>query len=310
MRLFAGSSHPALAQDLAKELDIAPGAITLKRFSSGEAFVKFEESVRGRNTYLVQAPGLRPDEHLFELLVMCQGAKLSFAKSVHVILPYMPYSRQDRISQPREGISAKLVAQMLETAGADHVITLNLHSSQIQGFFSVPVDNLDARPLFIEYFQKKKLKDVVVVSPDIGGAKQAKTFADAMGADLAIMNKIRTGHNQAAVIEVVGDVQDRTCILYDDMIDTAGTLKSAKEALVAKGARPEVYVAAVHPVFSGPAIERLTEAAFTEVVVTDSIPVEASFKGLTVLPIAPLLAKVVKHVEGGLSVTDIYTQTQ
>lgn len=306
MQLFAGSSHPALASDLARELGIQPGAIQLKRFSSGEAFVKFEESVRGQNVYLIQAPGQRPDEFLFELLVMCQGAKLSFAKSVHVILPYMPYSRQDRISQPREGISAKLVADLLETAGAGHVITLNLHSEQIQGFFSVPVDNLDARPLFIEYFKNKNLQSPIVVSPDIGGAKQAKKFADAMGADLAIMNKVRNAHNQATVLEVVGDVTDRTCILYDDMIDTAGTLMSAKDVLVQKGAKPDVYVAAVHPVFSGPAIERLTAVKFKEVVVTDTIPITGSFEGLTVLPIAPMLAKVIKHIESGQSVTDIY----
>jgi ribose-phosphate pyrophosphokinase len=308
MLLFAGSSHPALAAQLAQELDTDLGAITLKRFSSGEVYVKFDQSVRGQNVYLLQAPGQRPDEFLFELLVMCQAAKLSFASSVHVLLPYLPYARQDRISQPREGISAKLVADLLEKAGADHVITLNLHSDQIQGFFSVPVDALDARPLFAEYFRKKDLVSPVVVSPDIGGAKQAKKFADALGADLAIMHKTRSEHNKASHLEIVGDVSGRTCILYDDMIDTAGTLTSAKDALLKRGARPDVYVAAVHAVFSGPAIERLTEAGFAEVVVTDSIPVTAEFKGLKVLPIAPLLARVIQHVESGRSVTDIYKQ--
>jgi ribose-phosphate pyrophosphokinase len=306
MLLFAGSSHPALAYDLAKQLGIKPGAILLKRFSSGEAYVKFEQSVRGQSVYLLQAPGRRPDEYLFEVLMMCQAAKLSFASSVHILLPYLPYARQDRISQPREGISARLVADLLEKAGADHIITLNLHSDQIQGFFSVPVDALDARPLFAAYFKGKKLKNAVVVSPDIGGAKQAKKFADELGTELAIMHKTRTEHNKASHLEIVGDVKGKTCILYDDMIDTAGTLVSAKDTLLRSGASKEVYVAAVHPVFSGPAVERLKEANFAEVVVADSIPVEVSFKGLKVLPIAPLLATVIKHNESGKSVTDIY----
>ncbi len=306
MQLFAGSSHPALASAIAQELGTTTGAITLKRFSSGEAYVKFEQSVRGQSVYVLQAPGRRPDEYLFELFIMCQAARLSFASSVHVLLPYLPYARQDRISEPREGISAKLIADLLEKSGAGHVITLNLHSDQIQGFFSVPVDALDARPLFAEYFKAKKLKDAIVVSPDIGGAKQAKKFADVLGADLAIMHKTRSEHNKAAILEIVGDVSGRTCILFDDMIDTAGTLSAAKEALIKRGANDDVYVAAVHPVFSGSAIERLKEAAFKEVVVTDSIPVEKSFKGLTILPIAPLLAQVIRHIESGKSVTSIY----
>jgi ribose-phosphate pyrophosphokinase len=306
MLLFSGSSHPALASALAKQLGIKPGAIHLKRFSSGEAYVRFEQSVRGQSVYLLQAPGRRPDEYMFELFIMCQAAKLSFASSVHVLLPYFPYARQDRISQPREGISGKLMASLLEKAGADHVITLNLHSDQTQGFFNIPVDALDARPLFADYFRKKKLKEAIVVSPDIGGAKQAKKFADALGAELAIMNKVRPAHNQAAHLEIVGDVKGKTCILYDDMIDTAGTLTSAKEALLKNGALKGVYVAAVHAVFSGPAIERLEHAKFAEVVVTDSIPVEATFKGLKILPIAPLLGRVIEHHESGRSVTDMY----
>ncbi len=236
---------------------------------------------------------------------MCQAAKLSFASHVHIILPYFPYSRQDRISEPREPISAKLMATLLQSAGADHIITLNLHSDQIQGFFSVPVDVLDARPIFANYF-KNKLIDPVVISPDIGGAKQAKKFADELGAHLAIMHKTRSAHNQAQIIEVVGSVEGRTCILYDDMIDTAGTLISAKEALLKKGANPDVYVAATHALFSGPAIERLKEAAFKEVVVTDSIPPTETFPGLNILPIAPLLSRVLEHIESKQSVTDIY----
>ncbi len=305
MHIFAGSTHPALATSLTEQLGMPLGKILLKRFASGECYVKYEESVRGQEVYLLQAPGVDPHEALFELFLMCQAAKLSFASHVHVILPYFPYSRQDRVSEPREPISAKMMAVLLQQAGADHIITLNLHSDQIQGFFSVPVDVLDARPIFAKYF-KNKLDNPVIVSPDIGGAKQVKKFADQMGADLAIMHKTRSGHHQAQILEVVGDVKGRTCILFDDMIDTAGTLCAAKDALIAMGAHPDIYVAATHALFSGPAIERLKEAKFKEVVVTDSIPQKHEFPGLTVLPIAPLLAEVIQHIESKQSVTDIY----
>lgn len=305
MHIFAGSTHPALATALADQLHMPLGKILLKHFASGECYVKYEESVRGQEVYLLQAPGVDPHGALFELFLMCQAAKLSFASHVHVILPYFPYSRQDRVAEPREPISAKMMAMLLQQAGADHIITLNLHSDQIQGFFSIPVDVLDARPIFAKYF-KSKLENPVVVSPDVGGAKQAKKFADQMGADLAIMQKNRTGHHEAQILEVVGNVQGRTCILFDDMIDTAGTLCTAKAALLEKGANQDIYVAATHALFSGPAIDRLKEAAFREVVVTDSIPQTHNFPGLTVLPIAPLLAEVIQHIESKQSVTDIY----
>ena len=305
MHVFAGSAHPALAQNLARELAVPLGKLTSKRFSSGECYVRFEESIRGKSVYLLQGAGRTPDEHLMELFLMCQAAKLSFATTVHIVLPYFPYARQDRVAEPREPISAKLIAHLLEEAGADHVITLNLHSDQIQGFFSIPVDALDARPVLAQYFLHKGLQSPVVVSPDIGGAKQVKKVADMLSTDLAIMHKSRSSHHQAEIVEVVGNVQGRTCIIYDDMIDTAGTLLSARDALLKRGAT-DIYVAATHAVFSGPAIERLKEAKFKEVVVTDSIPVEADFPGLTVLPIAPLLAEVITHIESRQSVTDIY----
>ena len=194
---------------------------------------------------------------------------------------------------------------MLEEAGADHVITLHLHSDQIQGFFKIPVDALDARQIFTKHFATRQLANPIVVSPDVGGAKQAKKFADAMGTDLAILHKTRSGHHEAMIVEVAGDVNGRTCILYDDMIDTAGTLSAARDALLKRNAQ-EIIVAATHGLFSGPALERLTEANFSEVVVTDSTPINIAFPGLTVLPIAPLLAKVIEHVESGKSVTAMY----
>ena len=309
MLLFSGSSHPALALAVAKELGVDLGKVTLKKFSGGEHYVRYEESLRGKDVYLIQTSTKNVDEDLMELLLMCQAAKLSFAKSIHVIVPHFPYSRQDRVAEPREPISAKLAATLLESAGADHVITLDLHSDQIQGFFSIPVDALKSRTVFAKYLQKKNFKDPVVVSPDEGGAKTAKKFADVLGADLAIVHKSRPSHQEVQVLEVVGDIEGRTCILLDDMIDTAGSLISAKNALIERGANPDVYAVATHPIFSGPAIERLKNGGFKEVIVSDSIPVEKdAFKGLTIISIAEHLAEVIRHVEAGESVTEIYKE--
>jgi len=309
MQLFAGTSHPALATNLAKALKIELGQIDLKRFSGGEQYVRFQESIRGKEVYILQTGTDSPDNDLMELFLICQAARLSFAKSIHVILPHFPYARQDRVAEPREPISSKLVAHLLETSGADHVITLDLHSSQIQGFFSIPVDSLDGRPVFADYFTKLKLKDPVVVSPDAGGAKRAVKFADMIGADLALMHKTRPNHQESEILEVVGEIEGKTCILFDDMIDTGGSLVSAKKALLERGANPDVYATATHPIFSGNAMENLTGAGFKEVVVSNSIPTEGKeFPGLKVLPIEPMLANVIGHIERGESVTDMYKQ--
>lgn len=307
MHLFAGSSHLALAEALSKELKTPLGKIARKTFTSGESYVRFGESVRGKNVFILQTATLRPNEDLMELFLICQAARLSFAQEVHVIMPHFPYARQDRVAEPREPISAKLIAHLLEEAGADHVITLDLHSDQIQGFFSIPVDGLDGRPIFAHYFAKKKIKDLVVVSPDAGGAKRAKKFADLVGADLVFMHKTRPNHQEAQIMEVVGDVEGRTCVIFDDIIDTGGSLISARDALVKRGAKKDVYAAATHAVFSDGALKRLAKAGFKEVVVSDSIPVQKNaFKGLVILPVAPLLARVIRHIEKGESVTDIY----
>jgi len=307
MHLFAGSSHPALAKALARELKTPLGAITLKTFTSGECYARFEESVRGKDVFLLQTGSLAVNRDLMELFLMCQAAKLSFATSVHVILPHFPYARQDRIAAPREPISSKLVASLLEASGADHVITLDLHSPQIQGFFGIPVDALEGFKIFVDEFRKKKIPDPVVVSPDAGGAKRAKKLADMLGADLALLHKSRPKHQEAHVIEVVGQIAGRTCIIFDDLIDTAGSLSMTKEALLARGANKEVYAAATHAVFGGDAIKRLKKARFKEVIVTDSIPQDPkAFSGLKILSIAPLLADVVKRIESGESVTKIY----
>lgn len=306
MYLFAGSSHPALAEAIAKELGIELGKVILKPFSCGERYVRFEESIRGKDVFILQTATQKADEDLMELFLMCQAAKLSFARSVHVIVPHFPYARQDRVAERREPISAKLMAHLLEESGADHVITLDLHSDQIQGFFSIPVDSLYGFSTFSTYFKNKNLSDTVIVSPDAGGTKRAKKLADMLGAELAIIHKSRPQHNESEVMELVGEIEGRTCILFDDMIDTAGSLVAAKKSLEERGAK-EVYAAATHAVFSGPARERLAKAHFKEVIITDSIPQDKeAFPGLVVLPTAPLLAQVIEHVIKGESVTEIY----
>lgn len=308
MHLFAGSSHPALAKALAKELKTPLGKLTAKKFSCGENYVRFEESVRGKEVYILQTATQKANEDIMELFLICQAAKLSFAKTVHVIMPNFPYARQDRIAEPREPISAKLIATLLETAGADHVMTIDLHSKQIQGFFHIPVDAIAGLPLFVDYFNKKKLKNPVVVAPDVGAAKRAKRFADLMCAELAILHKNRPKHQEAEITHIVGDIKGRDCILFDDIIDTAGTLLSAKRALIKGGANPKVYAAATHAVISGKAVQNLKAAKFAEVIVSDTIPLPKDTKGISfkILPIAPMLAEIVRHVESGESVTGIY----
>lgn len=283
------------------------GAVNLKAFSCGERYVKYDESIRGKSVYILQTGTKNPNEDLMELFLMCQAARLSFASTIHVVIPHFPYARQDRVALPREPISAKLVAKLLEASGADHIITLDLHSDQIQGFFDVPVDALDARAIFAEYFVQKKLLNPVIVAPDAGGAKRAKKFADMLGADLAIMHKNRSEHHKAEIVEVVGNIEGKTCIIFDDMIDTASSMIPAREALRKGGAGADVYAAVTHPVFSGNAIANLSKSGFKEVVVTDSMPVDAkAFPGLRVLTVAPLLARVISLVESGKSVTEVY----
>jgi ribose-phosphate pyrophosphokinase len=309
MKLFSGSSHPALAQAIARELGVELGKVKLKTFSNGEQYVRYEESVRGKDVFLIQTATEQCDSDVLEACLMCQAAKLGFAKSIHLVIPNFPYARQDRVAEPREPISAKLVACLLVTSGADHIITTTLHSDQIQGFFDAPVDNLITQGLFVKYFKEKHLPQPIVVSPDVGGAKAAKKFADALGTDLAIMHKSRPAHQEAEIGRIVGDVAGKTAILYDDMIDTAGSILAAKKVLLKHGANKEMYAVATHGIFSGPAVKRLKEARFREVVVTDSLPLRGKkFPSLRVLSIAPMLAAVIRHVERGQSVTAIYRE--
>jgi len=305
IKIFAGSSHPELASELAKELGIELSGMYISRFACNEIYAKPTESVRGSNVFVVQTASSNVNEDLMELFIILDSLKRSFSGRIHVVMPHYAYARQDRVATPREPISAKLIADLISTAGADHLITMKLHSDQEQGFFDFPVDNVNTKKLFANYFEGKALKDLVVVSPDAGGAKDAKKFADALGAELAIIHKSRPQHNQSEVTHVVGEVEGKTCVIYDDMIDTAGSVTAAKKALIGMGANEDVYLAATHAVFSGPAVERFKEAKFKEVVVTNSIAIaeEKKFDGLTVLSVAPMLARVIKSVHEDKSVT-------
>lgn len=309
LKLFSGTSHPELAKEIAKHLRITLSPMQISRFACGEIYAKPGISVRGCDVFVVQTATANVNEDLMELFVMLDSFKRSFAGKIHVIMPHYGYSRQDRVATPREPISAKLMADLISAAGADHVITMVLHSDQEQGFFDFPVDNLYTKKFFADYFKKKKLKDIVVVSPDAGGAKEAKKFADILGAELAIIHKARPRANVSEVMHLVGDVNNKTCILYDDMIDTGGSVCNAAEALRKNNAKKDIYLAATHAVFSDPAVERLAKTGFKEVVVTNSIPVpkEKQFKGLQVLSVAPLLAQIIKNVHSAKSVSSIFT---
>jgi len=306
-KIFSATSHEALAEEMARELGVPLGKRTIKKFSCGEIYVNYDETVRGCPVFLVGT--IRPNKihrDFFELFLMADAAKRSFAKSVHIIVPHFGYSRQDKIHLARESISMKLCADLMTTSGADHVITLHLHADQSQAFFNVPVDNLNPHHIFVEYFQKKNLSDMVVVSPDAGGAKEAKKFANALGADLAILHKSRPAHNESEVSHVIGNVAGKTAILYDDMVDTAGSICNAKKAILAAGANKEVYLCATHPIFSGPAEERLREAKFKEIVTTNSLPLSFDLPDLTQISIAPLMAHVVENVLEERSVSELY----
>lgn len=308
LKIFSGTSHPALAGAIAKELGVPLSEMQISRFACNEIYAKPADSVRGADVYIVQTATDRVNEDLMELFIMIDSMKRSFAGRVHVVMPHYGYARQDRVATPREAISAKVIANLLTASGADHVITVHLHSDQTQGFFPFPVDNLNPRKVFAKYIEKKKLKNPIIVAPDAGAAKEAGRFAKLLGYPIAILTKNRPKFNIAEVTSVIGDIEGKTCIIYDDMIDTAGSVCAAQKALIDNGANHDVYLVATHAVFSGPACQRLTEAKFKEVLVSDTIPVPSSkmFPGLVVMSVAPMLAKVIQNVHENKSVTEVF----
>ena len=308
MKLLVGSGNPALSGEIAKHLGVDPAKSTITRFADGEIFVRIDENVRGNDVFILQ-PTNPPAENIMELLLLIDAAKRASAARVTCVMPYYGYSRQDRKDQPRVAIGAKLVANMIVGAGANRVLGLDFHQHQLQGFFDVPVDHLYAAPVFVSHYKKKNLHDLVVVAPDVGSAKMARGFAKRLNGSLAIIDKRRPKPNQSEVVNVVGEVEGRDCLLTDDMIDTAGTVSEASRALKDLGAR-DVYVCATHALLSGPAVERLINAPITEVTVTDTvrIPDEKRFPQLNVLSVGELLSKAIRYIHSEQSVSSLFEQ--
>ncbi len=310
LMLFSGRAHPELAEQVAKELDVPVTAQTARDFANGEIFVRFDESVRGCDAFVLQSHPAPLNQWLMEQLLMIDALKRGSAKRITAILPFYPYARQDKKHRGREPISARLVADLLKTAGADRLMTVDLHTAQIQGFFDGPVDHLFALPLLADHVQQNwGDRDLAVVSPDAGRVRVAERWTDRLGCGLAIIHKRRDPNvpNEVKVGEVVGQVRGKTCILVDDMIDTGGTITKAAELLFENGAA-DVIVTATHGVLSGPAIDRLKNSRVEEVVVTNTLPIEDDrrFDGLTVLSIAPLIARAIREVFEDGSVTSMF----
>lgn len=306
MLMLAGTANRALAEEISERMGLPLGEVTIERFADGEIFVRIDQNARGRDVYIIQ-PTPPPGDHLMELLLLVDAAKRASAARVTVVVPYYGYARQDRKDQPRVAIGAKLVANLIEAAGADRVLGIDFHTHQIQGFFDVPVDHLYAAPVLTGYFRKKGLEDLVVVAPDVGAAKMARGFARRLDGSFAIIDKRRPAPNVAEVLTVVGDVSDRTCLIVDDMIDTAGTIESVVQVLKERGAR-EIYVAATHALLSGPAVRRLQDSCVVEVAVTNTLALsdEKRFPKLTVLSVADLLAAAIRYTHSNESISQLF----
>jgi len=306
MMLLSGGANRPLAQEIADNLGLTVGDVTSRRFADGEIFVRINDNVRGRDVFVVQ-PTVSPAEHIIELLLLIDAARRASAARITAVLPYYGYARQDRKDQPRVAIGAKLMANMITTAGADRVLGVDFHQHQIQGFWDVPVDHLYAAPVITRYFREKGLVEPVVVAPDVGAAKMARGFAKRLGATIGIIDKRRPTANVSEVLHVVGDVEGRDCLIADDMVDTAGTMAQAAVALKERGAR-DVYCCVTHALLSGPAVERLASSPLTEIVVTNTIhiPEEKRFARLTVLSVAELIADAIRFTHSNESVSSLF----
>ncbi len=308
LKLFAGNSNPVLAKEIADSLGLSLGKSTVSTFSDGEIYVKIEENVRGNDVFIVQSASDPVNTNIMELLILIDALKRASAREITAVIPYYGYARQDRKDQPRVPITAKLVADLIGSVGAHRVLTIDLHTGQIQGFFNIPVDHLYASPVLLNYFKQKKFDDLIIVSPDAGGVERARAFAKKMNVGLAIIDKRREGPNRTKIMNIIGEVENHDVLILDDMIDTAGTIAQAATAIKAKGAR-RIFAACAHPVFSGPAIERLNEAPIEEIVVTNTIPLRGKdeiCKKITVLSVAPLLGEAIKRINEELSVSSLF----
>jgi len=308
LRLFSGSANVSLSQEVARYLGMDSGPLIRKRFADGELYIQIQESIRGCDVYLIQPCSNPVNDNLMELMIMIDACRRASARQITAVLPYYCYARADRKTAGRESIAAKLVANLITKAGANRVLAMDLHSSQIQGYFDIPLDHVYASPVLQSYVASKQLSDLVVVSPDVGGVARARSFAKKLDdAPLAIIDKRRQTHNVAEVMNLIGDVKGKTAVLVDDMIDTAGTILEGAKLLREKGAR-QVYACATHAVFSGPAIERLASGYIEEVIVSNTIPVpeEQKFPQLTVLSVANVLGEAIWRIHEESSVSTMF----
>ncbi|TWT01884.1 ribose-phosphate diphosphokinase [Planomicrobium sp. CPCC 101079] len=306
-KLFTLNSNPELAKEVAEILGCEIGKSSVTRFSDGEIQINIEESVRGSEVYLIQSTSQSGNEHIMELLIMIDALRRASAKTINIVIPYYGYARQDRKARSREPITAKLVANLLETAGADRIITMDLHAPQIQGFFDMPVDQLLGVPILSDYFEAKELEDLVIVAPDNGGLVRARKMAGRLNVPLAFIDKRRPKPNVAEIMNIVGDIEGKNAIIIDDLIDTAGTITLAANALKEKGAKA-VFACCTHPVLSGPAISRIEDSAIEELVITNTIalPEEKRISKITTLSVAPLLAEAIERVHNDISVSPLF----
>ncbi|MEI8388601.1 MAG: ribose-phosphate pyrophosphokinase [bacterium] len=307
IKIFTGRANPEIAEDIAKHLGEDLGILQIKNFSDGEIYVRIQESIRGDDVFVVQSLCDPVNKNIMELLIMLDAFKRASAKSITAVIPYYAYGRQDRKTSGREAITAKLVADLLATAGATRVLAVDLHTGQLQGFFNILVDHISVTPVLIDYINQKGFStdELVAVSPDGGGVARTRKFAEKLNCSLAIVDKRRLSHNVAQVEHLIGDVKNKIAIIVDDMIDTAGTITEAAKLLLKEGAR-EVYVCAAHAVFSGPALERLEESPIKEVIIANTIPLKGGTPSkITQLSIAPLLAEAIKRIQSNESVSEI-----
>jgi ribose-phosphate pyrophosphokinase len=308
LKVFSGNSNTLLAQEISKELQIPLGKANVKRFSDGEIQVEIEENVRGMDVFVVQSTCTPVNVYLMELLIMMDAMKRASAERVTAVMPYYGYARQDRKVAPRAPITAKLIADLITTAGASRVLTIDLHAGQIQGFFNIPVDHLYSAPVMIDFIKKKFANNLVIVSPDAGGVERARAFGKRLGASLAIIDKRRPEPNQSSVMNIIGEIQNKTALLLDDMVDTAGTLTQSADALLEAGAK-RVAACCTHPVLSGAAIERINKSALQELVVTDTIPLREeakSCKKIVALSVSKLLGEAIKRIHNNDSVSSLF----
>jgi ribose-phosphate pyrophosphokinase len=308
LKLFSGSAHPELAKEIAQHLGLLMGQCRLRRFPDSEVSFQIDENIRGTDVFVIQPTSSPVDEHIMELLIMIDAFRRSSAARITAVIPYYGYARQDRKDKPRVPISAKLVANILSASGVDRVLTMDLHKAQIQGFFDIPVDHLFAAPVILDYLQRQDFPKLTIVAPDAGGAERARAYAKRLGGELAVIDKRRSDDGTTEVMNVVGDVEDRTCVIQDDIIDTAGTIAKAAVALKANGAG-RVFACAVHGVLSGPAIERIVKAPIEKLIVTNTIPSNgerAKCGKIQVLSVAKLLGQAIKSIHEESSVSSLF----